>query len=898
MANEDVVSLSIEYDNNSVQSANTVVDSMRQQLDRVSDSADQLGVAGQAAASRLQSAFAGLRGVVDDTDSSISDLRVQMRGAVVEANNLQQASSAGGSGGISGLSSALRVGSQLVGSGTAAGGVLRTAGEIARLQTAFDHLSDSLPQFVDGLTSADSSIGDLATAGGKVAVALGATAGGAGEALGAVLAVSAPLIIAISAIGVGLKVLSDQMATNKTVIDEAISQQDAYYKAIQTGTTDSINKEIQLDTIRKNALDQQIKDTQAAITNAQAQAAALDAQSAEGGGGGLAGFRLSLEPAFKDLQTKLNDLQKQSDATAGAIQADSDALKSQSVAANDAAAAQDAQAKQNISDLNKQAQLYLQDQQMKTQSVASIQKVIDANDAKLAVDNQELLRLHDLANATEYGSSAWKIYNAEIQKLITANEDLNAQTNDLTKNILPAASATEDFKNSIKSIGAVLSDTAKQADGVVAAFKAVSDAAAKEADVVAATNAARALQDSRAQTDFDTNRLNEINSFNQAQLQKDAQFAQSQADQLVKLYDSANQIISTKQATALKDSQAYARQQHDNALKLAEQIQQITNQANASELDAAYKLDAHGVENAKRQAATQITNLTTTYNDQKAISDRNEQQKLQDMADQATQQRNQQLAAGLQSLADQKQKNDEQRTQAQQAENQKLADQKAAFDLASRRRDEDRRIQDAARDKAYKDQQAALGKHLSDMLTTQTTGQKAISDSFSTWWGNLVANAKANTPTQNPVTGVGMPGTYTAGNGGGAGGGVPSASNSIGVQFANGVKSFATTVASFLGSFDVGTGLQGTSRDGLAKLHKGEIVLDPTTSDSLRKGLGIRGVDSIGSGTPSTSNMTGITMGTVNITQHFSVTGSDMSLDKMKPIIKQAMTSVLQDLTK
>lgn len=878
MAIDDQVTLGISYDANSIQSANQAVASMSAQLDNVTDSANQLGDAGQQAASRLQSAFSALRNVVDDTDSSISNLRIEMHGAVVEANNLQQASNANS--GLNGLSGGLRVGSQLVGSGNPLGGGLRFASEITRLGSSLDKIEESLPEFVDGLTSADNVIANVAKSGSDLAVKFaGAGEGSLEAAIAGVGAVAVPAAAALAAIGAGFVYFESVIQPAKSALDEAVKSVDDYYKAIVDGTTASIKA--QIDKAQADLAIQQQK-----LTTLQAPyqiSGPLDPLK-----NALANV---IDPsALKDIQATGQAIKDDQ----AAIDALNRAIGSNTVAANDAAAAQDAKAKQDIADLNKQAQLQTQRDQLATQGATAIQKVIDADNAKITSDEAELEQIYKLRAATDANSKAYQTYTDEANKLLAENTDLSNQVTDLTENLLPAAKATEDFKNTVKDIGTVLSGTAKQADNVVKAFQAISDAAAKNADAIATTNAARQLQDSRAQQDFDSNRLNELNTFHQAQLAKDANFAQSQADQLAKLYDSANQVISNEQATAIKDSQAYAQQQHDNALKLAEQIQQITNQANASELDAAYKLDAHGVENAKRQAATQITNLTTTYNDQKAISDRNERQKLQDMADQAQKQRDQQLAIGLQSLSDQQRNYTDQRNLAQTAENQKLADQKSAFDLASRRRDEDRQIQDAARDKAYRAQQTALNQHLTDMLTIQTTKQKQISDSFGTWWNSLVTQAAANAP--NPVTGTNMPGTYTAGNGGGGGGGVQSDPNSIGVQFTNGLQSAANSIFSFLGSFDVGTGIQGTSRDGLAKLHKGEIVLDPTTSDSLRKGLGIRGVDAIGSGIPSTANNTGITMGTVNITQNFNVNGSDMSLDKMKPIVKQAMTSVLQDL--
>ncbi len=150
--------------------------------------------------------------------------------------------------------------------------------------------------------------------------------------------VLAPLAVLLGGLAIGVKLYNDSLEESTKNLEKARVALDSYYKAIQDGTTDSIQK--QLDTLKtqKASVDAEVRTIQAALDKGF--------QSAAQQFGGEFGAKLATaaigatSEEFRKLGDRANELKKQSGDLDGQMQGLTTAMGSTAVSANDAAEAE------------------------------------------------------------------------------------------------------------------------------------------------------------------------------------------------------------------------------------------------------------------------------------------------------------------------------------------------------------------------------------------------------------------------------------------------------------------------------------------------------------------------------------------------------------------------------
>lgn len=292
------------------------------------------------------------------------------------------------------------------------GDVLRTVAELQRAQTVFSSLGESIGPAVEGL--------------------------------GGLTELFPPLAIAVGAVAAGVIAFNAAEQQHKTEIDNEIAQTDAYYKVIETGTTKSIELELQKQQIVLKGYQDELAAIQAKI-NLEKQSPEARLPDAAGNalvntipGGGIVNLLTGvgttvgdkLNPAMGDLQKRSDELTKQITDTQNAIKGETDALGSSQVAANDAAQAekqlQDARGKaadQAIADATKYEQL------LQTGTSKGIE-------SRLGDINVERSAIFDQLNQGGLDTTKVKELNDQLAHL-------SDEENKLTNDILPAVQARE-----------------------------------------------------------------------------------------------------------------------------------------------------------------------------------------------------------------------------------------------------------------------------------------------------------------------------------------------------------------------------------------------------------------------------------------------------------------------
>lgn len=300
--------------------------------------------------------------------------------------------------------------------------------------------------------------------------------------------------IALAAIGIAVKVFSDNLDKGARVVQQAVDSLGTYYKVIQDGTTESVTKQLEAAKAQKEAIDAQI----AAIDNARNNAVSSNDVI------GKAAF------AVADVMGKLpktDELTKQSAAAQSEIDGLTRALDSSAVAANNAKAAYEAESKAIIASVTEQANQTLRYRQainsLEGQSAESLKKRADS-------------LKDEIKNTTEYLNTLQSTGepSAELDRAINqAMLDLQLMTGTLDKieqSALPAAAANERYKKSLEG-------ATKAADEYAKNSRAIMDI---EAD------RARVLED-RARTDARNSQIEALQSQISAAKEVEAQQAKS-----------------------------------------------------------------------------------------------------------------------------------------------------------------------------------------------------------------------------------------------------------------------------------------------------------------------------------------------------------------------------------
>lgn len=210
--------------------------------------------------------------------------------------------------------------------GLPGGSEIRTLSTFTRMGAVFEQITPLVNNFATSLESMPGLFGSLATA--------GAAAGGPLLAIGAALA---PLALVVGAAAVAVKLHNDALQAEKEATDKAITGIEAYYAAIEKGTTESLALEIEaakrhidnqkqelaaLEAGRDKALEDAKKTMSAYYLN-DPRYTNLITESAKS------------DPAVKDYQSKIDDLNKTITAGEEKVTALSKAMGSTDVAAND-----------------------------------------------------------------------------------------------------------------------------------------------------------------------------------------------------------------------------------------------------------------------------------------------------------------------------------------------------------------------------------------------------------------------------------------------------------------------------------------------------------------------------------------------------------------------------------
>lgn len=273
---------------------------LQQKTNDATNSINQLSKANQAVAdsaaqagTRLQQAFQAARNNIDNDVASLKSLRTELGAAVEEADQLNEASKSTGSFGVEGLR--------------------RTGGALTQLG-----LGD-VGQPVQRL-------GDL----GQVVKELGTASEATGVALG-------PVTVALGGIALAVGVFKTTLDNASQPLSDAVTKTEAYYKAIETGTTESLKNELNALEIHQKIAQQQQKDLQAAYDAAHPKPVSDGSEGADLGV--ISGWFSDLSKGGKDLNSALEQTNADIAKTKIQIDALKEAMKSDAVAANDAAAA-------------------------------------------------------------------------------------------------------------------------------------------------------------------------------------------------------------------------------------------------------------------------------------------------------------------------------------------------------------------------------------------------------------------------------------------------------------------------------------------------------------------------------------------------------------------------------
>lgn len=306
---------------------------------------------------------------------------------------------------------------------------LIVAAEIDRAVQGFDRLTESLGKVGLSLTNVSGLFGAAATQGAELATATGVVSAG----MGALLAVLLPIVPVGVALVEGFQYIKENMDAVAPLLTEATSQLNTYFKAIQDGTTASIEAELKKLQTEKDAADQEL----AIRKNAQDAAFAAAQQSAGDLAARIEFAFAGTNSAFKAFQDGTDKLAASSTDLTGQIAGLNEALGATQVAANDAAKALDAQANANLQFLDKQAQYQLESETLiREGTTKSVQAKIAAMNDEINANDIHIKAINDSSAKNDASSK-------QVDALKATNQQLQAEADDLAANVLPLVQARE-----------------------------------------------------------------------------------------------------------------------------------------------------------------------------------------------------------------------------------------------------------------------------------------------------------------------------------------------------------------------------------------------------------------------------------------------------------------------
>lgn len=292
-------------------------------------------------------------------------------------------------------------------------------GDIQEVVKEFGRLGDAM-KTLPGL------LGNVATEGAAL-----------GGSLGAVAAVAGPLALAVGAVAIAYQKFGEGIDASKKALDEAVSSVKAYYTAIEKGTTESLQQ--QLDATKKRQKDEQ---EQLAVLE-HARAVGFD-EAQKQYGDAIARLAFSVgegRGAFKSVDDQIEALKKSTVETAGQISGLERALSSSAVAANDAAEAEKTLAAERLKAIEKEISAEQQTAQLKRGGTSTqVQDRIKALQDEADAINKNLPALEDEAKKSKEAA-------AELQKYKDRLAEISKQQKELNDDVLPYIKAKEEEKS-------------------------------------------------------------------------------------------------------------------------------------------------------------------------------------------------------------------------------------------------------------------------------------------------------------------------------------------------------------------------------------------------------------------------------------------------------------------
>jgi len=707
MANERETNVKLKYTIDEaalkrVDKANADLDA---RLASLSKSTAAIGDAASQSGEALRTAFA-------DGEKSASKLTQRLTEAKRKADELSRTKSnkvssfdslrddllGGGGGSRSGLGAEQlkRTGGALsaLGGGDIGGAVSRL-GDLQELQKEFTEIGSSL-------TGLPGILGKVASQGSALAAPLGGTAAG----FGAILAVAGPLALAVGIVALGVDNLNKQLEGSKEAVASAISSVNAYYTAIDTGTTESLKK--QLEALKKRQADEQAQLD--LYQNARANAFKRE-QEARGDATARLLFSIGEgQGVFKDIDDQIAKLKKSTLDSAGQIAGLERALGSSAVATNDAKEAEARLAEARVKSAEQGVQREIEFTQLRRKGTADeVQARIDSLNDEKAAKQKAITELQADADKDPLGPAAKK-----IQEFKDRIKDIDSQIPELAGSVLAQAKANDEQKKAAEGAKQAAADYSQSLERTDELTQRAARAQRDFNDETARIARDRARGDLRESQDTARRNAREGRALALSERREAEDITRDRAKRLAAILKESDQSEVEARQQDAKDAAKFRLDQQRATADHFDKLADIERNRLDAVFDAATNLDATAVFRAQRDAlrATQSEDRDFGKNQSRAAED--EQQREQEAAQQRAVERENRLKAFQEQLADE----DAERAiaQARRAEDRAIKVQEDTEDraIAKARRAEDRAIQDAdrkaSRDKQIADEQEALKK--------------------------------------------------------------------------------------------------------------------------------------------------------------------------------------------
>lgn len=654
--NDKVAKVTLQYvvDTNSVNKVAQSTADLKSQVNSLGQSTADLAVASQTASKSYQGAWANAAGSIKAADDQLQqymdDISKTAELNKLVADPFGDGSGGGGGnggggsdgGGGVGVNGLRRSGAILNRAGLGViGQPLQITGEALQLNKTFEGITGSFKGIVDAGGPATDIVRDM---GGDLGVL--AVSGGAA-------------LVAVAGIVAVVGVFKSELDTGSKGLVNAVTYVDDYYKAIEKGTTDSLQAQIKAAEIEQGIEQEKVKTLQAAYDAAHAIATPTDGETADAFGAIKSGI-YDLSAGGKAANKDLEDTTKALSDTTENIAAMKAALDSTEVATNNAAAAElelqkirDQNAEKVVATARQDAQL------ISSGSSKSVESTIaDLQTARKALTDLDFSKLSP----------------EEAGKLKQEWTDLYNQEQDLTNNVLPLIKAREDEAAAIKDLNKGVEDAQKARDAV----------AQKEVDSVTKLNTA--IESANATADQAKIAANQklqdalVKAAENAVAAADKALDQLHQKQAANL-DSLNQDLSKEDraaaATKLNDQIKEQQQERDDLQQHLQNLQQIRDADAGRQRDDQLNRNFRDLFALSEQKTQQMNSENTRYTTQEAQRRQALGTELSDLQRSQNQQRQERIVAYNQANADaQKQYN----TAIQQAD----VARKQAIDLAKR----------------------------------------------------------------------------------------------------------------------------------------------------------------------------------------------------------------------